>query len=135
MEGKYFTPEIEDLRVGYECELWEDGQAFVRGRITQIYQGKEDGKECLGLVLGRNGYLIDRFREIKVPYLTKEQIEAEGWTHSDEEFYKKNDYFIRRHGNYLTVREGSWYPEETIFRGECKDINTFRYICKLLNIE
>jgi hypothetical protein len=120
---KYFTPSIEDIRVGYECEIKD----FVGNWIPYKFEPYESP-------------------EIRVPHLSKEQIEAEGWTPVSEgnevQWYRdrgnlalklypdlgpqKNTRVIRiwqemEHGNQL-------------FLGECKDINTFRYITKLLGI-
>lgn len=154
--NKYFIPLIEDIRVGYECEIWEDERCFIRGKVTKVYQGTQNEESCLGLYIDNgNGFLIDRYRQIRVPYLTREQIESEGWEYSanyeaieDSKFpdelgflkelqdnltqfllyYDPNSHCLRIEKIYNCGGEG-W-----IFRGKCKDINTFRYICKLLNI-
>ena len=121
MENKYFTPDIEDIHAGYECELliydkWEPN-------IVKPYTALESVVKCI------------KDKVIRVPYLTKEQIEAEGWKHSEKDCFNYNDRWMC-----------SWYPEynrmefcddenENGFAGECKDINTFRKIIKLLNIK
>src|SRR6187431_2955175 len=81
---KYFTPSIEDIRVGYECELL-------------IFNWKKDKGEWIPTVLEITNF--DHESEawalslniIRVPYLTKEQIEAEGWESVNELYweYKK----------------------------------------------
>ena len=149
---QYFQPDITDIRIGYECELWEDDKMFIGGKITQIYQGKvgtrEDMQDCLGVILDYgNGYLIDKEREIRTPYLTKEQIEAEGWAvdeRSDELFSRKDNHHFYKGNLSLSLFIGYlkdeiiWYSisiynsEGTLFKGSCKDINTFRYVYKLI---
>jgi hypothetical protein len=54
---KYFTPDIEDLRVGYECDLL--GSKIV--------------------IEDRHDLDLSFDHPLRTPYLTKEQIEAEGW--------------------------------------------------------
>jgi len=81
-------------------------------------------------------------------YITKEQIEAEGWkecTLNDNEkallLFSKNGYDLRTYEDYiyrfseLMVGAGMmpcW--DKVLFEGKCKDINTFREIIKLLGI-
>lgn len=151
--NKYFTPSIEDIRVGYEYEAhrWnmppkpDEWEKMVWGESTMM-----------------NSFDMSYFRElcreekIRVPYLTKEQIEAEGWETEDASiddqlvwgskfratkkiddvtsyrasFERDNRVFIQMN---ITNIESNVIPM-SLFSGECKDINTFRYICKLLNI-
>lgn len=139
MENKYFTPDIEDFHVGYEF------QRFIpRKNATE--------EECWETIKLPVNYLtLDEIdneiieKEIRVPYLTKEQIEAEGWI-EDEGLYKlrKNeDLFFTIDFNTdsysLIINSYSkinttFYSGDHIFKGFCKDINTFRKITKLLGI-
>lgn len=129
---EYFTPEIEDIRVGYECEInkslfagiSEGWQKFVFIKFEQLD------------IVNING-----LKAFRVPHLTKEQIEAEGWeyiaaTDLEATKYIKDKYYIRMLGdNRLNIRiDMKDGPHIMIYQGECKDINTFRYICKLLGI-
>ena len=126
MENKYFTPDIEDIRVGYEYESLlkqEDGsEKWVPQKIVRRYDLEGDWE----------GWL--HYGIVRTPYLTKEQIEAEGWKHYGNNCFELNPRWFC-----------SWYPEinrlevydnenEKNFAGKCKDINTFRKICKLLEI-
>lgn len=130
-ENKYFTPEIEDIRVGYECEI-----------NKSLFNGISEGwhnfifKEFEQLeVINKNG-----LKAFRVLYLTKEQIEAEGWTWlSDSSMYKKNEHVLifSPFGNSKIEIRYLGHPGfqyTSFFLGECKDINNFRYICKLLEI-
>ena len=63
----YFVPDIEDIRVGYECEIKPTGSEeldwmpYVINGDTAFKYYKTKGKGATS---------------IRVPYLTKEQIEA-----------------------------------------------------------
>lgn len=81
--------------------------------------------------------------EFRVPYLTKEQIEAEGWRFESAHFVKdidKNSYYslTMNEGNNIVITksyiEGWAWIWGPFYSGECKDINTLRYLLKLLNI-
>jgi len=90
-----------------------------------------------------------KFLPLRTPCLTKEQLEAEGWKQlilNDNEqallLFSKNGHDLRIYENYicrfseLIVGMGmmpSW--DKVLFEGKCKDINTFRKICKLLEIQ
>ena len=92
-------------------------------------------------------------------YLTNQQLENEGWKYYQKipdavvskgyvEYYKDVEWFkvvisISETSHYLDVQKvfqnvqiGNELQEfrNTIYNGECKDINTFRKIIKLLGI-
>lgn len=137
MENKYFTPDIEDFHVGYECEiLKENWENFVFNveEIIPVF-AKVNSKTIVS-------------DKIRVPYLTKEQIEAEGWEHvggkllsGDFQDYQKDNFSMRYATDTrklsIMVRDPSFSNEHfqvTILKAECRDINTFRKIIKLLGI-
>ena len=90
-------------------------------------------------------------------YLTKEEIREEGWkaiTPDNDKYIKPETFFFEKGNYFLVVRFNNKIPfldfilrdpaketdrvkdaERFRFFCECKDINTFRYICKLLNIK
>lgn len=131
---KYFQPDITDLKVGYECEVkWH---TFGDGINWKSY-------------IVKAGDSILTTNNVRVPFLTKEQIEAEGWRESEkgkgittvpENFpfliFLKDNYILSfvKEKQRLEIQkkmgDSQWY----IFQGFCKDINTLRYICKLLGI-
>lgn len=132
MENKYFTPDITDIRVGYECQMFDDRFQDPKN-INWTNVILDDWEQV--------GYAIEDIKwRVRVPYLTKEQIEAEGWIHTGMTLFHKNEYsldIIFEGDIYSTpytmsLTSNSYYPSYT---GQCKDINTFRYICKLINIK
>lgn len=121
-DSKYFTPDIEDIRVGYECEI--DAPAWKSKKFIVDENQFQYADFCINAGI------------LKVPYLTKEQIETEGWIETESHsVFKKDKYSL----GYAKPFDGCpliWVriSEDYIYQGQCKDINTFRYICKLLNI-
>lgn len=141
MKEKYYTPEIEDIKVGYEFE-----------RI--IDDDNSDDVWIKDIIKFEHGWLElpeDYNERIRVPYLTKEQIEAEGWEFksqlcSDEDC-KDFEITYGKELNEITVYFSilqnynshiwTWSSKDgtsTLYRGECKSVNEFRTICKWLKI-
>jgi hypothetical protein len=146
--NKYFTPDIDDIHIGYELEV------NYNFKLNDIFHKK----------------IIDSFEElsdihsrmpgdcvIRIPYLTKEQIEAEGWEYVKNtntvdveicHIFNKNNYmlgwFPLINKIALLVRDPSKafdkngilieYNNTERYTGSCKDINTFRKLIKLLGI-
>lgn len=133
---KYFIPNIEDLRIGYEYEIASiDSESYTKGKLTN---------HLMSHILGA---------KLRVPYLTKEQIENEGWEEMKEIFldrrmkrcsYKKDNYFLVLDYNNQTpfieiiLRDPSLErrmlnPENFRITLPCKSINEFKQIFKFLN--
>jgi hypothetical protein len=137
MENKYFTPDIEDLYVGYKLE--------IKGKHDTNWQPVVLGKDAIWHKFTNLENLGQVMEQLRVPYLTKEQIEAEGWDFESMDrdylyFIKINlllSYNIYTHRlvimSTLKADQTENYFQPS-FKGECKDINTFRKIIKLLKL-
>lgn len=151
-ELRYFVPNIEDIRVGYEYEVYRSG--------TNIIWDKKKIESINELTFG-----VSTFKQnvaegwIRTLYLTKEQIEAEGWKWKDEYklFHKevivdenlKYWFDIKLDGSNVIIEKSvvksfdmshklakasdvSW---AIVYNGYCPSINEFKYITnKLLKI-
>lgn len=151
---KYFTPDIEDIRVGYECEILWNQDIFPEDNWYSVVVGDNQTEDFDTIdYIGRIAN-----EKIRVPFLTKEQIEVEGWegetiikdSWNDEkdeyidgfsksenedkwwDMYITEDYTLRIYRRFYR-NEVAWVSIP-VFEGTCKDINTFRYILKLLGI-
>ena len=143
MENKYFTPDIEEMFVGCEFEMHDTWGSWKKLILT------EELLKNPMVSLGSGNERAPWYWKFRVPYLTKEQIEAEGWKenilNNNEQallLFSKNGYELRIYKDYicrfsnLIVGAGimpNW--DKVLFEGKCKDINTFRKICKLLEIQ
>lgn len=150
MENKYFTPDIEDIYIGYECESlgteWHPITISLLSFVEPFWLIQKDEKPKTIL-----DHLTDK--KLRVSYLTKEQIEAEGWELI--QIYPKGACIFQKgtkeEGCELTCdfTEHRVHFTKLYFYGldneytrtkltwsslECKDINTFRKIIKLLRI-
>ena len=132
MKNKYFTPDMEDFHIGYECEI-STPTIWKSGKFPEILELNSELDEFSKDSLMKAAHAI-----LRVPYLTKEQIEAEGWT-KEKSYFIKNNIYLFFEDKFLVIDSGnpfSWeaIDSEILFKGKCKDINTFRKICKLLEI-
>lgn len=150
--NKYYIPSIEDIHVGYECEVYGqtttklikniDFHKVVVGLHMEV--GKKVGINQIPNLL-KKGY-------IKVPYLTKEQIEKEGWIEdNDHPLFRgllklltdKATYWLRINVHNIVIirytkveRNNVWEMQQrsVVYDGKCPSINEFRKIEKLLGI-
>lgn len=153
MENKYYTPDTSDLRVGYEAEISHiDSDIWIPTKWRH-------NEEVLSTITN----LLNYNRRIRTPFLTKEQIENEGWEfnylgkndwfkgnipilpyneidYPFELWFKLNKYwlgFYKSIHKIVILEKSDKYSEgeSILFKGTIPSINEFRYICKLLNIK
>ncbi len=159
--NKYYTPKITDIRIGYECEVnWSRGYSEEFEPLNTSLKDEEgvyDPNLDDTVIAYDDGYA-----EFRTKYLSKEDIESEGWIfksktvdlwfESDlekaislQDFYGCKCYKLYLnyglHDHKLKIKGdfmgGSTFDEsDTLFEGKCLSINEFRYITKeLLGIE
>ena len=126
MENKYFIPDIEDICIGYELEhLSATGYIITKFEIDSSLPALQE---------------LIKLNQVRVPYLTKEQIEAEGWIYEKEvktvKCYDKENIFLAcsEKTHRMLIRKHENKTWKTIYFGRCKDINTFKKLTKLLEI-
>jgi len=152
MDSKYFTPKLEDFIYGYEYE-----QNFLR-YIPKEQLIKMDYPQPVADWVLEDNWVKETFLSdgsptlasnlerglIRVPYLTKEDIIAEGWRciHWREYLWEKENRIIHFFNGQKEDEDDTTYlsifkihnSDKILFEGECKDKSAFRYICRLLNI-
>lgn len=138
MENKYYTPNIDDIYVGYEFEMDDTWGGWMKLTFT------EEMLKAEPLVpLGSGSERAPWYHRIRTPYLTKEQLEKEGWIQNKLKYqFEKDIYllYIANGDDFETVGLNHEIVivnkrfEDSIFRGRIPSINEYRYICKLLNI-
>ena len=154
MENKYYTPTIEDIYSGYEYERKKYGKWEKVTEFSNDYE-YDDNPHYEIMKDIENG-------NIRVPFLTKEQIEEEGWKFNylgKNDWFKGNipilpynevDYpfelwfkldkywlgFYKSIHKIVILEKSEEYPEgeSVLFKGTIPSINEFRYISKLLGI-
>ncbi len=156
---KYYIPEVEEIRIGYECEI------FYKKEWIPIILSKERIGNYSNYDIGDMSELDEMVYyanikfNIRTSYLTREQIEAEGfelkhksidwWFEAREPFNNgfQNFFAYKSYGTYLNygfhdqrikIRadfgcEHSFEKADTLFEGECKSINELKTILKLIH--
>lgn len=136
MENKYFTPEITDIRVGYECQVLNN-----KNWDSIVINGINSDEDYIHTT--NCSYYAAGMSSLRVPYLTKEQIKAEGWENIkdlDDGAFSA----IKTIGG--TIYKLTWTSDKSmqmwdtnfehcVYFGYCPSINEFRTISKLLNIK
>jgi len=148
----YFTPAIEDLHVGYELEILHNKNALMLSWETPApFDTWVPAVIKRAELLPQVEYYM-KAGNVRVPHLTKEKIEAEGWKWNYTTTYPSGVWNSFELENYLMAWDSTHnkvmfiyrdpskeddrsFPEKFHFQAECKDINTFRTICKLLKIQ
>ena len=102
MENKYFTPDVKDFHIGYECEI-NTSNGWKSGKFPEILELNSELDE-----FDKNSFMKAAHAILRVPYLTKEQIEAEGWKenilNNNEQallLFSKNGYELRIYKDYI----------------------------------
>ena len=142
--SEYFTPDPNSVFVGFEYEAESDPRIplYSQEKIESLHDLENFCK----------WYKKDPDVEIRVPYLTVDRIVQEGGVLETEGLRKGSVRFTQDSGRILHVwLEGtrlsisefvpanhddpwSMSRRSCIFDGECRDINTFRTIRRLLSI-
>lgn len=138
-ENKYYIPEIEDLRIGYECEINEALGYQDKFTPTIIGFKTDEGykNELSDVII----MMDDGYGEVRTPYLTKEQIEKEGWKvqfGNDKDFwcqFIKDKFLVIYYFDTKLLTILNTERSCSIYGGSCNSINEFRTICKFLNIK
>lgn len=135
---KYFIPDIEDLRVGYECEYHSKSQlGWIKLMVHDYHFRTKIPKGYTGISIFNISEYLRQDNWIRTPYLTKEQIEAEGWKINPDihmlngNAFKKDEWELEWTGKYIKI----WKPNQFgIYKGECKSINEFKTLMKWLKL-
>jgi hypothetical protein len=146
-QNKYYTPSIEELHVGYECQIgnlfalsgssweWAETKPLKWSTITFIAQAM----------------IPEHLVYIRTKYLDQSDIESCGWT--DVEVLTDNTFVgykaYKQRGLYPEILIFTWWNnnmlqieskiknsdnKKHLFRGECKSINELRKIMQLVGI-
>ena len=133
MESKYYTPEQDEIYVGFECEqsvLKTDG-----GHQLDIVSPKEYRKITIdeySVALSSTWY--------RVKYLDKEDIESLGWKFYENDtiplkaFSKNEDYKLTYISGMHRVSIANNLVEHTHFDGSIKNKSELKKLMKQLNI-
>jgi len=129
--NKYYTPELEELYIGFEYQQfshlegkWNDMILDYVHFITILEEEESDWSE----------------HHIRVKYLDREDIASLGFEHLGSGWFEKDIYRIRKWSEqeidvYLWHTLDASMPEHLIFRGEIKNRSELKQLLKQLHIK
>ncbi len=142
--NKYYIPDIEDLHVGYICE------------VQQLRDGDPENREFIPTKLNELSEmdlfdLSEYFSRCRTKYLDKEDIESLGWSYrgkisnaniKDYESIIEYNMSTINHEyklyytsiNIIISRWGHNSTTSSIYQGECKSINELKKIMQWIKI-
>lgn len=143
---KYYNTPIEDLFIGYECEI-QTSWGYVKGIWPEILQ--QDSH----INLFSKGTIRQQITtaDLRTKYLDKEDIESCGWEFLEErayvDFYEWPKEIIKNkhYKLFVNINKQENSPKRIIhidspigdisFRGICKSKNELRTLMKWLDIK
>jgi len=145
-QSKYYTPDISELHVGYECEIGTSW-GFSKGKFPEVLTYDT----LTGFAIQKATDLMDVFRagSLRTKYLDQSDIESCGWikdwdensnysdcykllTKSDINGQSDDEWVLWQYDKIVSI---SNELSNRCFDGECKSINELRKIMEWLNIK
>ena len=140
-KNKYYTPTIEELKVGLECEWLADP-------ANEIYKSIELTATMLSLTLNTTGFNFERLgvpgpmTNYRIKYLDAEDIESLGFKHEQENLYTFNHVngqtytlsVYAGYGNKIEIRCSHPSINYGNFLGYCKNKSELKTIMKQVGI-
>ena len=153
-QNKYYTPDISELHVGYECEHTSNMSAFICEDYDDVVKDKLTSTDLRCYITwGEEEEGLEKF--VRTKYLDKEDIESCGWkwlgTIYGENMTSKTSMYELSTGTEIKdTKENRWQMKYSYdnqkasisqgtnwmrFFGECKSINELKKIMQWLNIK
>lgn len=135
IDQQYFVPGISDLRIGDYIEIVNSKGKWITGEFPNVV------RQVSSLDQYADDIMAFAHTLYRLPYLTQEQLESEGWVYSHT-IGRSVRFLYRGYKLQFSVENNDYkvfitnnYNRYIVFNGQCRDINTLRYIQKLLNIK
>jgi formyltetrahydrofolate hydrolase len=144
-ENKYYTPELGELYFGFSFEVYNSNDRYFFEGAEGWYKASMDFG-VLGNLINLQRLILDK--QVRVPYLTKEDIEAEGFKKVGDQFESIKTYLGIGTGDdkklciYFDEEDymvDIWYRSNrgdlyTKFEGVIKNKSEFRKILKMIGV-
>lgn len=124
----YYYPDAQEITLGYICQVnWGRGYTEVFEKYSPKLK-EEDGAytdELHDLLIA----IDDGYAEIRVPLLSKEDIESLGWVSKDVG-YNLGGWGLVKGSTYISISSLA----SGGYNGPCLTINELKYLMNLLKI-
>lgn len=144
MENKYYTPEISEFHVGFECEIHirkkeDDALSDEWKPITIGENGRLPEMNLISNFIKNPPMIQDSMKLFRVKYLDKKDIESLGWKFKDkinsqvDYYWSKDDkhsivHTHTRNRILLTIRDDARETDYTAFVGIIKNKSELKKI-------
>jgi len=143
-QNRYYTPDISELHVGYECEHTSNMSAFICEDYDDVVKDKLTSTDLKWYITwGEEEGGLKKF--VRTKYLDKSDIESCGWTcqeYSQDGYNQSYTKNVDSESGYDLIYCAAWDKKwqiddcgEGIYWGEIKSINELRQIMKWLKIK
>jgi hypothetical protein len=133
MESKYYTPEIEEFHIGFECEVLNNNNFESAKIILQIIDNNlaaRFNKKNILIEIVLTEESLSRFR---VKHLDQDDIIECGWEQIEYDSFKIGSFILELNNEYKTFI----YLEkdkDNVFVGKIKNKSELRKLMQQLNI-
>ena len=147
-QNKYYTPDISELHVGYECEHTSNMSAFICEDYDDVVKDKLTSTDLRWYITwGEEEKGLEKF--VRTKYLDQSDIESCGWVKDWDENSNYTDCYkllvksdindqsddnweLWQYGKIVSISNES---SNRCFDGECKSINELKKLMQWLNIK
>lgn len=142
MENKYYIPEIEEFRVGFEYESFIVTEIAAdkipkREWLTEVYTGKQFEKDGISTAFKLRKHPVTGENWTRVKYLDKDDIESLGFIcNYTDQYFKGDDTILVDDDFFMQIirRKEDSVDEAYLFQGTIKNKSELKVLLKQLNI-
>ena len=137
-DNKYYTPTIDEFGHGFQYEIKLEGPNNLKSGTSIHWIPFTFGAGPFGNTFAEvEDYLIKGI--VRVPYLSKEDIQAEGWELEEQgkgvQYYRKGKYTLEFDSRDHSVEiQFNGYEDKIRFCGKIKNASEFKRILKMIGV-
>ncbi len=135
-ENKYYTPEIEEFHLGFKYEVFDPINNKWETQTIDDFYGGYDGETTLSEIeysLREDTAQKDKRVLVRVQYLSKEDIEAEGFVKDSGDYdFIKGEFQIELFGGKVNISRE--YGASVLFFGTIKNRSELKKILKMIEV-
>ena len=130
MEAKYYTPQISDIFIGFECELfYQDDFKLARTENLKWHKTIIDKNKF------QQAFLLIKVNKIRVKHLDREDLLELGWEQKDYDTYEINRFGFELNPEYRNYIYETTHVRVVRFSGAIKNKSELQKLMIQLNIK
>ena len=130
MEAKYYTPQISDIFIGFECELfYQDDFKLARTENLKWHKTIIDKNKF------QQAFSLIKVNKIRVKHLDREDLLELGWEQKDYDTYEINGFGFELNPEYRNYIYETTHARFVRFSGAIKNKSELQKLMIQLNIK